>query len=235
MTQQRFASFILFSLLLLLSIPIKAQYATVLIEVPDSLIYSLFIGGESLHEDYQGEIKVDSLSPGTCLIDIIIKNGIVTHLRANMLIDTLRPTELVLSTDSLNRYRLERRDGPTNIDYTLPAGQAANELTVEVNVTDATTCAPPMTTFRFERLIREIEGMYFERDRVKKLQSILGEECLTTAQIRSFVTLIEDDGRRLELLVKSHGSCFDVASFHRLEDLLYLSRNQGRFNLLFGQ
>lgn len=235
MTQQRFAFFILITSLLMLSTTVKAQYATLMIEVPDSLTYSLFVGGESLLDDHQGNAIVDSLPPGTCLVDIIIENGTVTHLRADMRIDTLRPAELVLSIDSLNRYRLERNDRPAKIDYTLPADQAANDLTVEMNVTDATTCAPPLATFKFERLIREIEGMSFERDRVKKLQAIFGQECLTTLQIRSLVSLIEDDGRRLELLVKSHGSCFDASAFHRLGDLLYLTRNQTRFNLLFGR
>lgn len=212
---------------------LSAQTASLTLTTPDSLIYSVYIDGVLVHAEHTGTLNVDSLHPGDCLLDLLVHNSLITHVRVDFDLDTLQKAQLELREDAQLGYRLIRHDEPAIRDYTLPAGQSENVLNLQVTQLKTATCAPPVSPSRFEKFLNETARLPFERDKVRKLETLLGKECLSTAQIRELIMLVEDDERRLNLLVTAYTACFDASEFHALGELLYLSRNRDRFNMLF--
>lgn len=200
---------------------------------PDALRYSLYLNGELTAPDALGSLTVDTLSSGYCLIDLMVQGDPMTHLRARLELDSIGLADLELLTDPQLRYRLVRRDVQTVVDYTRPNGTPQTEL-LELVVTQVENagCAPPLAPALFDRKLAVLDALPFERDKLKHLKPWIGKTCLTTAQIRTVVELIEDEDRRLEVLVDAHAACFDRSKFSTLIDLLYLSRSRDRFMLM---
>lgn len=216
-------------------LPATAQNASVALTVTDSSDYQLYFGGERICDNCDSKVQLDSLAAGSHLLDIITQGSTSLHFRVELFLDSSGMAEFQLSPDSITHYRFEQLNAPAVVDYTLPAGQAAENFNVEVTqLGSSVRCAPPISPSAHERNLEQLSHAIFERDKVKILERILGQSCLSTQQIRELVEYVEDDERRLELLVKAHTQCFDLAEFHSLVDLLYLSRNQTRFSMLFG-
>lgn len=203
------------------------------LDVPDSVHYTLFLGGQPLKEMVHGSTSIDSIPSGECLIDLVIHSSSSIHLRADFHKKAAYPAYLILEAlpDSASvPFSLRRKpaEGEPE-DYTHPAGQAANTLHLEVYKITSSTCAPPATPAFIEASTLEIESMAFERERMKHLASLLGSACLTTKQIRHLVALVEDDQRRFKLIKQAYSQCYDPSSYPALADLLYLSKNKEEF------
>ncbi len=212
-----------------------AQQARIELEATDSLRYSFYHSGEQVCDDCDLALQLDSLQAGMHLLDIITAGAPSLHFRVELKLDTTTHVELRLSPDSIAHFSLQQVNAPVVIDYTLPAGQAVN--TAKITVTElgiGAQCAPPLSPAAHARNLAQLDNFLFERDKVKLLESLLGSTCLTTQQIRELIEFIEDDERRLGLLVKAHGKCFDIDEYYALKDLLYLNRNRERFSMLFG-
>ncbi|MGF1566183.1 MAG: DUF4476 domain-containing protein [Flavobacteriales bacterium] len=200
---------------------------------PDTLRYSLYLNGELSNPEAAGSLTVDTLSAGDCLIDLMVQGDPMTHVRARLNLDTTGLADLELIADQQLRYRLVRHDVQTVVDYTrLNGTRQAESLELVVTQVERAGCAPPLAPSLFDRKIAEVEALPFERDKLKHLKPWIGKTCLTTAQIRTVVELIEDEDRRLEVLVAAHAACFDRSKFSTLVDLLYLSRSRDQFMLM---
>ena len=199
----------------------------------DTLRYSLYLNGSLSTAENQGSLRVDTLQAGDCLIDLMVQGDPMTHVRARLSLDSAQLADLELMPDPKLRYRLVRHDLEAAVDYTKPSALIQREaLELVVTEVERAGCAPPLAPSLFDRKIAELEALPFERDKLKQLKPWLGKTCLTTAQIRTVVELIEDEERRLEVLVAAHAACFDRSKFDSLSDLLYLSRSRDRFNLM---
>jgi hypothetical protein len=200
---------------------------------PDTLRYSLYLNGELSNPEAAGSLTVDTLSAGDCLIDLMVQGDPMTHVRASLTLDTLGLAELELVNDAQLRYRLVRHDLDGAVDYTQPNAVIQSQaLELVVTQVERAGCAPPLAPSLFDRKINELETLLFERDKLKKLKPWLASTCLTTAQIRTVAELIEDEERRLEVLIAAYSACFDRSKFVSLVDLLYLSRSRDRFMLM---
>lgn len=214
---------------------VLGQQAVIEIEATDSLVYSVYHGGEPVCDGCDLTLYLDSLQAGTHLLDILTTTAPALHFRVEILLDSMTNARLRLSPDSTSHYILERMDAPQVIDYTLPAGQAASTIRIEVTeLGTGAQCIPPLSPGAHTRNLSKLADYLFEREKVKLLESLLGNTCLSTQQIRELVEFVEDDERRLGLLVKAYGKCFDIEDFYELKDLLYLNRNRERFSMLFG-
>lgn len=227
--------YLLFFSLIVTTTCVHGQDAALRFEAADSVRFQFYHAGERICDDCLLFLQIDSLDAGQHLVDVITKSAPAIHFRIELELGSSRMADLRLVPDSMSHYRVERLDSPSTVDYTLPAGQAAQNMKVEVNeLGSGAQCAPPLSPKQHAQFVSKLESFLFERDKVKLLETVLGNECLNTQQIRTFVSFIEDDERRLALLVKAYGNCFDIADFSELHDLLYLERNRKRFNMLFG-
>jgi hypothetical protein len=204
------------------------------ISVPDSVVYSLYLRGELIGAERTADFMADSIAHGHYLIDLLVQGKPMTHVRTELAIDSGQTAKLSLIADPALGYRLERHDQPPTVDYTRPAGQAEQNLNIEITQLNYSTCAPPLSRRSFDAIVERVQGMAFERDKYLHLKQFIGSTCLSTAQIRTLIELIDDDERRLSLLIKAGGACFDASALIDLEDVLYLSRHKERFKLIYG-
>ena len=213
---------------------LNAQVSSIVLKAPDTLSYSVYIDGRKHLAEHRGELRVDSLLAGNTLLDLFIQGSPITHIRAEFELDLFAPALLELRYDSEGKMHMERLDLARKHDYTLPTDAAVAHIQLEFTTLSEVSCSPPMTSFRFDRTFEEIDQFPFERDKVKRLESVLGKACLTTQQIRQLLGLIEDEERRLNLLFEARKACFNPSEFEELRDMIYLSRNRQRFDLMFG-
>ena len=209
---------------------LKAQTCGLMISNKDSLSFSLFIGGQLAQEDIRSDFRLDSLACTTVLLDIIVKDSSNTHLRTDLVLDTVWIPELLLTSDytGVTLQLLNPREQVVT-DLTAFPSTTRETLDVAVMQVENSTCFPPSTPTEVMELTAVLEGKDFEKQRISLLEKRLPNLCLTTSQIEMLINTIEDEEKRLSILQFAYDFCYDKSNYSSLTKLLYLERNIASF------
>ncbi len=196
---------------------------------PDSLVYSLHRGEELFGDSITGRFAVEGLFPEAQLFEVRILQEPMIFLRTRIALDTTWTPQIQI-LPSGNRFTLSLLNPDERPqDYTQPNALQSADLEVEVFTLTGDHCAPPALPSDVRNWISDLQDMEFERNREKHLKRILKEECLTLAQARELISVIDDEEKRLELLRAGYKMNFEKDRYHELNDLLYLERSQTEF------
>lgn len=200
------------------------------IEIVEAAPFVVYFNSDSTLSDLGQPIHLDSIPTGMHPFDIVVLDSVKTLLSSSVILYDGIDTQLLIENSSDSIQLLIPNQGLSS-DMNVTE-MALNSRTLQANVMEgfSNTCPLPMNRVDFNKVVNEINEYSFQRERVKSLNKVVGSNCLTTNQLDQLLSLIDDEGKKLDLIILCEDHIFDLRNAKHLSTQFILIRYQDQFN-----
>ena len=192
--------------------------------------FVVYFNADSTSSELGEPVVLDSIPSGLHNIDILVIDSITTLLSSRVILYDGIGTTLLIdnSSDSIQLLLPNTKLNSENS----AANQISASRTLQTRVLEVSysSCPVPMNRTDFNAIITEAKSKNFQKDRLKTLNKIIGVNCVTSEQLNQALNLIDDEEKKLALIIRAEDKIFDIRNVQRFSSQFILSRYQDQFN-----
>ncbi|MFB6257463.1 MAG: DUF4476 domain-containing protein [Flavobacteriales bacterium] len=198
----------------------------------DRVPFSLSLDGkEKRNPSPKGRLNVDSIKGGDHRILISYPDTTIPDLEQ----------EIVLPSHVSKTFALRAKEGQGERELSLVSkvkregkgsgeGQKDGKTDVEMMTSDETVipevdsnfidsykgasgCSDPIRGKQFKRILNEVKGATFEKERIRTAKELIAKRCVLSSQIAALMRTLNYDDNRLDLAKYAYAKTFDQKNY----------------------
>lgn len=192
--------------------------------------FVVYLNGDTAKSKNGEALVIDSIQEGIHEVNVLMLDSIPTLIN----------TRITLYNGSIENLWIDNRSDTLRLIQS--AGNAVEDMadvsaveevrTVSANIQliRNTSCALPMTLTQFEFAFEGVRNELFQSKRMSKAKDLIAQSCLSVDQLDELLFLIDNEEKKLQLLLHAEDHIFNLSKAASLGDQFVLSRYRKQFD-----
>lgn len=207
-----------------------------------------------LNGEWKGEekgssrLRLDSISPGEQDIRILYPDTTLPKLERKLRLESyVSYTYSLQSTEGekkrswslISRIESRKKEEDASSDQGRDEDDPEASLNSRIPRVDSsfissyqgkTGCKNPLSKARFEKLYREIDGMIFEKKRIRTIKERIAERCVLSSHVAALMETLDYEENRLDLAKYAYDRTFDQSEYEQVQKALNFERSRKKLD-----
>jgi hypothetical protein len=92
------------------------------------------------------------------------------------------------------------------------------------------SCSDPLGRSAFKKLYGKVEGIIFEKERIRTIKERIAERCLLSVHVATLMRTLDYEDNRLDLAKYAYGRTFDLNSYDEVRQALNFEKSRERLD-----
>ena len=192
--------------------------------------FVVYLNGDTTKSVNGEPIVIDSIQEGIHEVNVLLLDSVPTLINTRITLYNGSFENLWIDNRS-DTLRLVQLAGKAVEDVTDVASvEELRTVSANIQVIRNSSCALPMTAIQFEQSFEDVREELFQSKRMSKARNLISSNCLSVEQLDQLLFLIDNEEKKLELLLHAEDHIFNLSKAASLGKQFVLSKYRKQFD-----
>lgn len=192
--------------------------------------FVVYLNGDTTKSVNGEPIVIDSIQEGIHEVNVLLLDSAPTLINTRITLYNGSFENLWIDNRS-DTLRLVQLAGKAVEDVTDVASvEELRTVSANIQVIRNSSCALPMTAIQFEQSFEDVREELFQSKRMSKARNLISSNCLSVEQLDQLLFLIDNEEKKLELLLHAEDHIFNLSKAASLGKQFVLSKYRKQFD-----
>ena len=196
--------------------------------------FIVYLNGDTTKSKNGESVVIDNIQEGIHEVNVLLLDSIPKLINTRITLYRGSVQNLWIDNRSDTLLLIQSAGNFTGIsagDFTEIEGlKEGRTLASNIQVVKNSSCALPMTQSQFKQAFENVRSELFQSNRMIKSIELISKNCLSVAQLNELLFLIDNEEKKLELLLYTEDHIFNLSKASSLGEQFVLSRYKKQFN-----